>query len=140
RLLWARIGRPHCPTHGQELVRKGPGRIAGELCTEWGGRRGYVLAPVTIPASRADDAEARAEYLEELFREWREAGFVRALVDGAEQRLDAPLRTGAGGVPTHVALVVDRTKFDDRGRLVDAVEQAAALAHGRVVVRSVDGE
>ena len=51
RLLYARIGRPHCPTHGQELIAWSPSRIAQDLIDRFGGRRGYLLAPVTVPES-----------------------------------------------------------------------------------------
>ncbi len=140
RLLWARVGRPHCPTHGQELERFSPSRIARTLVEAFAGQRGYVLAPVQFPDTRAKSAKARAAFLEELRGEWREQGFVRALVDGNEHRLDAPLPAGDGKTAPEVFLVVDRTTFDDRGRLVDAAEQAAALAHGHVVARTVSGE
>jgi excinuclease ABC subunit A len=140
RLLWARIGRPHCPEHGQELVLWTPGKIARDAGEVFAGRRGYVLAPIAIPASLSAEPEARAEYLDGERQAWREQGFVRVLVDGREQRLEEPIAAGAGPRPPRIELVVDRTRFDERGRLVDGIQQAEALAHGRVVLRSVDGE
>ncbi|MCC6782943.1 MAG: excinuclease ABC subunit UvrA [Planctomycetes bacterium] len=140
RRLFARIGRPHCPTHGQELTQWTPGAIARDAAERFGAARGYVLAPVAIPAQHKADAGRLAEYLEELRRGWREQGFVRVLVDGVEHRLEQPIPIAADDRVHECFLVVDRGTFDDRTRLVDAVQQAEALAHGRVVLRSVAGE
>ncbi len=139
RLLWARVGRPHCPDHGQELVLWTPGGIARDLVKAFGSRRGYVLAPVRVPESVAADAASLDAYLDGERAAWREQGFVRVLWNGAEHRLDAAFQATQGDVPT-LSLVVDRTRFDDRARLVDAVQQAEALSHGRVVARTTDGE
>jgi excinuclease ABC subunit A len=138
RLLYARVGRPHCPTHGQELVLHSPTKIANESIAAFEGQKGYVLAPLRIPAEVFADTAQRTTFVDGHRVPWKEAGFVRALVDGVECRLDAPLPTpkAADGV----ALVVDRVTFRDRGRLVDAVVQAAERAGGLVVVRTVDGE
>ncbi|MFM7824785.1 MAG: excinuclease ABC subunit UvrA, partial [Candidatus Limnocylindrus sp.] len=48
RLLYARIGRPHCPTHGQELMAWTPTRIAKDLAERWAGKKGYLLAGVAV--------------------------------------------------------------------------------------------
>ncbi len=138
RLLYARVGRPHCPTHGQELEHHPPHKIARELEQEFGGRRGYVLAPFAVPESLREDPKQRAHYLEELRASWKEQGFVRCLVDGVEHRLDEPIPAGDAEQAPVLHLVVDRTKFDDRSRLTDSAAQAAALAHGRVVARTAE--
>ncbi|MDA0374422.1 MAG: excinuclease ABC subunit UvrA [Planctomycetota bacterium] len=139
RLLWARVGRPHCPEHGQELVLWTPGGIARDLVKAFGDRRGYVLAPIHVPASVAADPGELDDYLERERGAWREQGFVRVLWNGAEHRLDTEF-PGTDGVVPELSLVVDRTRFDDRSRLVDAVQQAESLAHGRVIARTTDGE
>ena len=140
RLLWARVGRPHCPTHGQELVAWSPGSIAKDVVGHFGPARGFVLAPIAIPAARKEDAVLLAEYLEELRAGWREKGFVRVLVDGVEHRLEQPIPLGADGSVHELLLVLDRLKLDERGRIVDAVQQAGEFAHGRVLVRTSKGE
>ncbi|MGE3174115.1 MAG: excinuclease ABC subunit UvrA [Planctomycetota bacterium] len=133
RLLYARVGRPHCPTHGQELVAWSPSRIAQDLLERWRGRRGYLLAPVAVPDEVRGSTKAarqRAALWQDALRaEWREQGFVRALRDGQELRLDDDWPADA---PDELLLVVDRASFDDRGRLVDGAEQCerAANAHG----------
>ena len=74
-------------------------------------------------------ADAAPAWLQALRSEWRQAGFARALVDGAELRLDA---TWPDAAPRELLLVLDRTTLTDRARLADAIEQAQALAtkHG----------
>jgi excinuclease ABC subunit A len=140
RLLWSRVGRPHCPTHGQELVLGTPGSIADDAMQRFPNGRGYVLAEVA-PASGCEvgSAEHRAA-IAALVAEWREAGFVRALLDGREWRLDQPMPAVAPGAGHELHLVIDRLSFAERSRVVDAVEQAMARTHGRVILRSVDGE
>ena len=122
RLLYARVGRHHCPEHGQELVAWSPAKAAAHLLKEHAGARCYVLAPVTVPALKG---KAARSWLDELREEWRAEGFVRALVDGEERRLD---EDWGKGLPKRLDLVVDRTALKDRTRLADAIEQAQASA------------
>jgi excinuclease ABC subunit A len=137
RLLWARIGRPHCPTHGQELTLHPPSRIARELARDHPGARGHLLAPLRIPAGIFADARRRREYLRDEAEAWRKDGFVRALVDGVEHRLDAELPDPLH--PNSVDLVIDRTRLDDRARIVDAVAQAEQRSGGLVAVQVEHG-
>ncbi|MBL8733810.1 MAG: excinuclease ABC subunit UvrA, partial [Planctomycetes bacterium] len=129
RLLYARIGRPHCPVHGQELIAWSPSKAAAELVGGAPGRRLYVLAPILVPHDVAADADAARGWLEALRVEWVKQGFLRALHGTEEVRLDQPF---AGPPPESVWLVIDRTTAGDRARLADAIEQAmsAAKAHG----------
>ncbi|MCA8944275.1 MAG: excinuclease ABC subunit UvrA [Planctomycetes bacterium] len=140
RLLYARVGRPHCPDHGGELVRHAPSQIASQLAREWSDQRGYVLAPVAVPEGLGERAkQKRVEYAEALRADWRENGFVRALVDGAEHRLEEPIPIPPKGWP-ELLLVVDRVSFKQRARLVDSSAQAAERGHGRVVARTTNGD
>ncbi|MGC6486606.1 MAG: excinuclease ABC subunit UvrA [Planctomycetota bacterium] len=138
RLLYARIGRHHCPEHGEELVAWSPSKAAGHLVAERKGARAYVLAPVTVPALKG---KAGKEWLKGLLESWRADGFVRALADGEERRLDV---AWTGRLPRRLDLVVDRTTLRDRTRVADAIEQAQASAaehDGRpaAVVQILDG-
>ncbi len=123
RLLFARIGRPHCPTHGQELAAWSPSKAAQKLVEDWPGKKALVLAPIAVPP------DAAPSWLAALRGEWQKHGYVRAFVDGEERRLDGdwPATT-----PRDVFLVLDRTTLTDRARLADAIEQAQAAAqeHG----------
>ncbi|MBL8723521.1 MAG: excinuclease ABC subunit UvrA [Planctomycetes bacterium] len=131
RLLYARIGRQHCPEHGDALVAWSPSKAAAALLREVPGARALVLAPVPVPPDVRADRNAAAAWLEGLRVEWQKQGFVRALVDGQERRLDAPFAAMAAA-PAEVDLVVDRLVVEQRTRLADALEQAqaAAQAHG----------
>ncbi|MFM1873317.1 MAG: hypothetical protein RL398_2739, partial [Planctomycetota bacterium] len=137
RLLYARVGRSHCPTHGQELVAWSPSRAAKALVDGWPAARAMILAPIPVEGTGA----AASSWLEGVRKEWLQHGFARALADGVEWRLDQPR---AGAAPRELFLVVDRTTLDDRVRLADALEQAQASAteHGGpavAVVQMADG-
>ena len=146
RLLFARAGKPHCPNatcsnHGQELIAWSPSRAARTLVENWPGARALVLAPIEVPGDVRAGKDGGAGWLEALRVEWQKQGFVRALADGEEWRLEVP-RTGAA--PAQLFLVTDRTRLDDRARLADAIEQAqnAAAMHGgasAAVVQLADG-
>ncbi len=135
RLLFARIGRPHCPTHGHELVAWSPSKAAAQLVTQWPGRRAFVLASVPVPAG------ASVQWLAAAAKDWQQAGYVRALFDGKEVRLEALPKE----LPKNLMLVTDRTTLVDRARVADAIEQAQAAATGHggppaAVVELVDGK
>ncbi|MFK7740947.1 MAG: excinuclease ABC subunit UvrA [Planctomycetota bacterium] len=130
RLLYARIGRHHCPVHQEELVAWSPSKAAAHMIAERPGRRGYVLAPVAIPTAAEGKplkADGKRAFLAAQAANWQQKGFVRVLVDGDERRLDDPA-TFAGRIPKQVHLVVDRVTIKDRTRLADALEQAQAEA------------
>ena len=146
RLLYARIGRPHCPEHGQELVAWSASRIGADLAQRWKGKRGYLLAPVLVPeevkGASPERREKAALWQEALRAQWKEKGFVRALRDKIEVRTDRPWPAEA---PQELMLVVDRVSFDDRARVVDGAEQAHAQAvehggHGLVVAQVVGAD
>jgi excinuclease ABC subunit A len=134
RVLWARAGTPRCPTHGQKLESGDPSAVTRRalkaVASDGARPKGWVVAPLYGPGRPAPDDLAA-----ELARNaaaWTAAGFARLLADGAELRLDGSLSAAAGA--QRVDLVVDRLAFDaaSRARLAEAVEQAAAVAHGRV--------
>ncbi|MCB9887232.1 MAG: excinuclease ABC subunit UvrA [Planctomycetes bacterium] len=147
RLLFARAGKPHCPTvgcanHGQELVAWSPSRAARTLVENWSGARALILAPIEVPADVRAGKDGGAAWLQTLRGEWQKQGFVRALADGEEWRLETARK---GPAPRQLFLITDRTRLDDRARLADAIEQAQAAAamHGgasAAVVQLADGK
>ena len=145
RLLYARIGRPHCANtacdaYDTELVGHAPTQIATAVRKDWPGQAGYVLAPIQLTSRESESKRVRQKHLDTLVADWRERGFVRALVDGEEVRLDAgPIAAPKNGWP-ELYLVVDRLSFKERTRLVDSAAQAAEFGQGRVVVRTRDGD
>jgi excinuclease ABC subunit A len=136
RLLYARVGRPHCPVCGRVIARQSPQQIVDRVLELAEGSRFQVLAPVV--------RGRKGEY-GEMLRELQAKGYSRARVDGAVVRLDSV--GGAGELPAlkkyekhSIEVVVDRLAVREsaRRRLTDSVETALALSGGVVVLDFVD--
>ncbi|MFD0773707.1 excinuclease ABC subunit UvrA [Streptomonospora algeriensis] len=130
RLLWARIGTPHCPRCHREIARQTPQQIVDRVLELPEGTRFQVLAPVV--------RGRKGEYVE-LFKDLQSKGFTRAMVDGAMVRLDeAP--TLKKYEKHDISVVVDRltVKESAKKRLTDSVETALQLAGGTIVLDFVD--
>ncbi|WP_121251275.1 excinuclease ABC subunit UvrA [Nocardioides ferulae] len=130
RLLYARAGRPHCPTCGAPIERQTPQQIVDRVLALEEGRRFQVLAPVI--------RGRKGEYVE-LFRTLQSQGFSRARVDGETHALDDPPKLDKQRKHT-IEVVVDRlaVKESSKRRLTDSVETALGLASGLVVFDFVD--
>ncbi|HET8962174.1 excinuclease ABC subunit UvrA, partial [Nocardioides sp.] len=134
RLLYARIGHPHCPTCGAPIERQTPQQIVDKVLALEDGRRFQVLAPVV--------RGRKGEYVE-LFRQLQTQGFSRARIDGETHTLDAVLTSGPklDKQKKHtIEVVVDRlaVKGSAKRRLTDSVETALNLAGGLVLLDFVD--
>ena len=130
RLLYARVGTPHCPNCGRSVERQSPTQIA-DLLLQWpAGTRIEILAPLV----RGRKGEFR-----ELFEAARKQGFVRAVVDGELIELAAPPKLHKR-MNHDISVVVDRlvVRAADRGRLADSVETALKLADGVAEVKRYD--
>ncbi|MGL5866518.1 MAG: excinuclease ABC subunit UvrA [Dermatophilaceae bacterium] len=136
RLLFARAGRPHCPTCGEAITRQSPQQIVDRLLQLPERTRFQVLAPVV----RA----RKGEYVD-LFADLQAKGFARARVDGEVVALTDPPKLEKQ-VKHTIDVVVDRLVAkgaDDatgKQRLTDSVETALGLAGGVLVVEFVDLE
>ncbi|MGN0062790.1 MAG: excinuclease ABC subunit UvrA, partial [Nocardioides sp.] len=130
RLLYARAGRPHCPTCGAQIQRQTPQQIVDRVLGLEEGRRFQVLAPVI--------RGRKGEYVE-LFKDLQTQGFSRARVDGQTHTLDAP-PTLDKKLKHTIEVVVDRlaVKESSKRRLTDSVETALGLTGGLVVFDFVD--
>ena len=126
RLLFARIGTPHCPECGREIERQTTDQVADKILEAGEGRRAYMLAPVVT-----DRKGEFAKLLDDLRRE----GFSRVRIDGEVRSLDDPIELDKKFRHT-IEVVVDRIVIREGsvGRIAEAVEQATKLAHGRVGV------
>jgi excinuclease ABC subunit A len=130
RLLFARVGRPHCPVCGRPIAGQSIDSIVEQILSLPEGTRFTVNAPVV--------RDRKGEY-RDLFEELRNEGFSRVKVDGEQHTLDEPPTLDKKFKHT-IEVVVDRLvmKEDLRTRLTQSVETAAALAEGLVVVDRVD--
>jgi excinuclease ABC subunit A len=130
RLLYARAGRPHCPTCGSPIERQTPQQIVDRILSLEEGRRFQVLAPVI--------RGRKGEYVE-LFRQLQAQGFSRARIDGDTHSLDNPPTLNKQQKHT-IEVVIDRlaVKASAKRRLTDSVETALRLAGGLLVVDFVD--
>ena len=131
RLLFARVGIPHCPSCGKRIEAQTVQQIVDRILALPEGSRFSVLAPI----ARARKGELKLE-LERLRRD----GFVRARVDGAVVDLGDPIELDRGK-PHDLDVVVDRIvlKQGVKGRLTDSVELALKTGEGRLLV-AVEGE
>src|SRR4051812_28549588 len=130
RLLYARVGRPHCPICGRPIAGQSIDSIVEQILAFPEGTRFTVNAPVV--------RDRKGEY-RELFEELRNEGFTRVKVDG-EQHLLEDVPALDKKFKHTIEVVVDRLvmKEDLRTRLTQSVETAAQLAEGLVVVDLVD--
>jgi excinuclease ABC subunit A len=130
RLLYARIGIPHCPICGEIVSRQTPQQIVDRVMELEEGTRFQVLAPVV--------RGRKGEYAE-LFRELQTKGFSRARVDGTVVPLSEPPKL-AKYEKHDIEVVVDRlsVKTASKRRLTDSVETALGLASGVLVLDFVD--
>ncbi|MCY7372672.1 MAG: excinuclease ABC subunit UvrA, partial [Spirochaetaceae bacterium] len=130
RLLFARAGRPHCPTCGEPVSRQTPQQIVDRVLEMEDGTRFQVLAPVV---------RGRKGEFVELFRELQTKGYSRARVDGDIVSLAEPPKLDKK-YKHSIDVVVDRlsVKPSAKRRLTDSVETALGLAGGLVILDLVD--
>ncbi|MDQ3669715.1 MAG: excinuclease ABC subunit UvrA, partial [Actinomycetota bacterium] len=132
RLLYARVGRPHCPICGRPIAGQSIESIIDQVLRLPEGTKFTVNAPVV--------RDRKGEY-RDLLEQLRGEGFTRVKVDGAQRLLDEEIELDKKFKHT-IEVVVDRLsiKPDLRHRLADSVETALALADRLVTIDVVDGE
>jgi excinuclease ABC subunit A len=134
RVLFARVGHPHCPNCGRLIGRQTPEQIVDQVMELPEGTRFQVLAPIV--------RGRKGEY-EKLLQELAKKGFVRARIDGETHELSEQIR-----LPRHykhtIEVVVDRlvAKTDIRRRVADSIETALGLTEGiaAIAVQTHEGE
>ena len=126
RLLWARIGTPHCPKCGREIRQQTIDQIIDQLTALPEGTKLQILAPV-IRGKKGEHAK--------VFEDARKSGYVRVRVDGNLYDLSETIELDKNK-KHQIEIVVDRLvmKSDIRRRLTDSVETASALTGGLVTV------
>jgi excinuclease ABC subunit A len=130
RLLYARIGKPHCPACGAVIARQTPQQIVDQVLELPANTRFQVLAPVI--------RERKGEYAE-LFRQFQSQGYSRARIDGVVYGLEDVPALKKQEKHT-IEVVIDRltVKPESRRRLTDSVETALKLSQGLVLLDFVD--
>ena len=131
RLLFARVGQPHCPVCGRPIAKQTVDQMADQVEKLPDGTRLMVLGPVV--------KGRKGEYLS-LLDDLRKGGFVRVRVDGQIYTLDETIQLEKNK-KHDLEVVVDRLVLgsDQRTRLVDSLETALRLGHGQVLLVPVDG-
>ena len=131
RLMWARIGIPHCPNDGTPLVRQTPQQIVDQILELPEGTRFEVLAPVV--------RGRKGEY-ETLLKDLASQGFARARIDGDLRELTEDIRLDRY-FQHSIEVVVDRLVSKDgiQQRLTESLEHALRLAEGVAEIDVVDG-
>ncbi|HUP26240.1 MAG TPA: excinuclease ABC subunit UvrA [Candidatus Limnocylindrales bacterium] len=130
RLLFARIGVPHCPICGKPVTRQTSQAITDKVVGLPAAARLMVLAPVVA------DKKGAFEHIPE---QYMRAGFARARVDGVVYALDEFPELDKNYKHT-IEIVADRVVNDEpsRGRLTQSIEQALELADGRLTILNAD--
>ena len=132
RLLWARIGKPHCHSCGAPIQGQSLEQITDRVMTLDDGARFMVLAPIV--------RGRKGEYGRQL-EEMRGQGYVRAVIDGELRRLDEDIELDKK-YKHDISVVVDRLVMKEglRKRLSESIEAASQLAEGIIEVELLDGE
>src|SRR5690606_9203974 len=132
RLLFARIGIPHCPVCGRPVERQTTQAIVDQVAALPEKARLMILAPVVV------DKKGAFEHIPE---QYQRAGFARARVDGVVYALDEFPELDKN-YKHSIEIVVDRLVNDEdsRGRLAQSVEQAIEIADGKLKVVNADSE
>jgi excinuclease ABC subunit A len=130
RLLWARIGRPHCPVCGEPIAKQTPQQIVDRILEMPEGTRFQVLAPVI--------RERKGEYVD-LLNDLQTKGYARARVDGVVHSLTDLPKLKKQEKHT-IEAVVDRlsVKPASKQRITDSIETALGLAGGVIILDFVD--
>ena len=132
RLLWARIGIPHCPKCGKEIRQQTVDQIIDQLLALPAGTKMQILAPVI---------RARKGEYTKIFDDARKSGYVRVRVDGSIYDLNETIKLDKNK-KHNIEIVVDRlvVREDIAKRLTDSVEIATGLSGGLVIADVIDGE
>ncbi|CAA7599695.1 Putative ABC transporter [Acididesulfobacillus acetoxydans] len=132
RLLYARIGRPHCPRCGREISRQTVQQMVDQVLRRPEKTRLQILAPL-VKGKKGEHTK--------IFEEVRKAGYVRARVDGETVDLNEEVKLDKKKKHS-IEVVIDRIslKPDSGSRLADSLETALRLAEGNVIVDLFGGD
>lgn len=132
RLLYARIGIPHCPVCGMEIKQQTVDQIADDILELPQGTKIQLLAPIV--------RGRKGEYAKEL-EQAKKSGYVRVRVDGSVYDLSEKIKMDKNK-KHNIEVIVDRLVVKDgiRSRLTDSLETTTSLSEGSVIVDVIGGE
>lgn len=132
RLLYARVGIPHCPVCGREISRQSVDTIVDKISELEDGTKIQILSPIV--------SGRKGEYVKEL-ENARKSGFVRVRVDGITYDLSEKIPMDKNK-KHNIEVIVDRLVMKDgiKARLTDSVETATSLSDGLLIVDVIGGE
>ena len=131
RLLFARVGIPHCPECGREIKAQTTDQVTDDVLALGEGKRALIMAPVVT---------GRKGEFTKLFQDLQKEGFSRVRIDGEVQKLGGEDIVLNKKIKHFIEVVVDRVvlKQGASGRIAQAVEVACNLAEGRVLVKVLE--
>ena len=132
RLLWARIGHPHCPECGKEITEQSVDQILDSIYHLPDGRKIMVMAPVVL---------GRKGEHKKIFEDAKKAGFTRVRVDQEIKNLDEDIILDKQFKHT-IEVIIDRIvlRSDTRSRLADSIESAIEMTNGLVEIVDIDND
>ena len=132
RLLYARIGIPHCPECGRAITRQSIDQMVDAIMKLPERTRIQILAPVV---------RGRKGQHEKLFEKAKKSGYVRVIVDGNQYELSENIPLDKN-MKHNIDIVVDRLVIKDgiKKRLTDSLENVFALSEGNAIIDVIDGE
>lgn len=132
RLLYARIGIPHCPSCGKEIKKQSVDQMVDQILSMPEGTRIQLLAPV-VRGRKGEHAK--------VFDRAKKSGYVRVRVDGSMYELSEEIKLDKN-IKHNIEIIVDRlvVKEGIERRLTDSMENVLALAEGLMVVDVIGGE
>lgn len=130
RLLYARVGEPRCPEHGEPLDAQTVSQMVDQVCAQWDDHRVMILAPII--------SERKGEHLH-VFQELQGNGFIRARIDSLVVDLDEAPKLDKNKKHT-IEAVIDRLRVhsDSQQRLAESFETALSLSDGVALVIDMD--
>jgi excinuclease ABC subunit A len=129
RLLFARVGRPHCPVCKNPISRQGPDEIAANIVSVWNGQKVELMAPV----SRGEKGRFEKE-----FERLRKAGLYKVYVNGELHDISSRMPKLDKNKKSTISVVIDKIALDggSKERLHEAIEAALKEGEGIMITRS----
>lgn len=133
RVLFARIGRPHCYICGNEISSRTLDEIVDEILRDWYKQKVMVISPVI---------EGKKGIFRDLFERLLRSGYIRLIVDGIQVEIDEEIPNLEKQKKHSIYVVIDRLQATKEiiSRITQSVEIALEMGEGKIIVKSIDGK